>query len=74
MQKSKTHYVLVIDNDRDHILNICLQAALVPEVAKYIHKHKLAKAMDSLLDDLTVKSHELGFCEDPDCTYEKHAK
>ncbi len=73
--KSK-HYVLVMDEDRDKLLSIWMQCILeFPDTAKYfaafVHAHGLVDAQKELMKEFNEKNHEMGWCQDPDCTFNK---
>lgn len=75
MSKKADMYNLVIDADRDHVLSILVTAVISGdrEVAE-----KFARTMDSqgltdcfigLLEEFSHKNHDMGWCNDPECTY-----
>lgn len=70
MTDKQTHYVFLIDEDRDHVINIMQQAMLNDASAmRYIRKNNLEKVFMAMLEEISEKSHKLGFCDDPKCEY-----
>jgi hypothetical protein len=68
-----THFVLLIDKERELLLNIAFQSLVSqPNFASTMHHHGLAEVIDDFLEEMAIKSHELGFCDDPECEDKKH--
>jgi len=65
--KSET-YVLVMDRDRDRAMNALLNALTdeqVFELEQYFSERSIDFA--GFVAEVSKKSHDLGWCEDPNC-------
>lgn len=71
-KSTKKYYTLEMDEDRDRILNVIeTLASKNPGLIDYLIIKKLDKSYKGLLEEWNIKTHEAGFCKDPDCTYGK---
>jgi len=75
MKKSKTHFALAIDKDREHVLNIVFQAAIQdPGAMSYFIHNNLVSCLMDLTDEFSKSVHKMNWCQDPDCVHENHEK
>jgi len=67
-------YNLVIDKDRARVLKIMMTATVLNlPVIQHAHPDFPYEAMKEMYTEIAKKTHELGFCEDPNCSqYKKH--
>lgn len=67
-EKKSLAYILVIDKDRTDVLTVMASSTMkqLPQILK-AHPDFPVKALSNLLKELGVKTHERGWCLDPDC-------
>ena len=72
--KSK-HMVLVLDRDTYRAVNALHAIAITgPDIQKLVQdleQNHLINCLTKYLDEFSIKTHELGWCEDGKCTYNK---
>lgn len=68
MQKSTTHYTLLISKEREHMLNVAMQAAADNErFFPSLDKMGLLDEFKSFVTEFARIGHDMGFCDDPNC-------
>lgn len=77
--ESKDFYALVIDKDRDNVLQIILQAFSRIQAVGLPGSDpqdivRMNEAVKSLSEDIKRKHHEKGWCTDPNCSYKSRHK
>lgn len=77
--ESNDYYVLLIDKDRDELLNIMLQAmrhiqAIAPTHEDQQRVVTLNETIKTFGAEVAKKHHEKGWCSDPNCTYQHKKK
>lgn len=61
-------YTLVMDEPRDRVLNIMMQAAKKhPGYMRSLKAHGILEVEDALLGEIADSSHDAGMCDDPNC-------
>jgi len=77
-EKSTAVFNLVIDKDRNKVLNLVIGGYQQMDGGKYadilmrsLVAEGVAEVFLELLDELGEKVHDLGWCEDPDCQHYK---
>lgn len=75
---SDSHYMLLIDQDRDEALGLMLQIfsklnmqLIGIDGMGESQATRMKLALKGLTAELVKKHHEKGWCKDPDCRYEK---
>lgn len=64
-------FVLVIDKDRERILNFMLQSVDDnKEILSKIQKSGLIGEFFKMMEEINVRLHERGWCEDPTCSFD----
>lgn len=74
------HYVLVVDKQRDVLISCLVDAALKNPVGVAVFdllckQNKISpEEVNAFLKELSDKTHEMDWCDDPDCKYKKKEK
>lgn len=68
------HYALIIDKKRDMIIGVLMEALSLKDFMSFFHVklHNLGVTDDEILEflgELADKTHEMGWCDDPECVY-----
>ncbi len=70
MGTQSPHFVMVFDKEREHMLNLVFQAAKVDStLIPSLEHHHLGEVLVDFLKEISKKTHEAGFCDDPNCTH-----
>lgn len=71
------HYIIVVDKQRDVLLGCLVDAALKNPIGAAVfdmlcRQNKISpEEVNSFLQEMADKTHEMDWCDDPNCKYKK---
>lgn len=73
-QKKSESFALIIDKDRDFLLNIMYQASMDGGLQNEIDWYNLKDTLDSFILDMVSGSKKVTWCNNPECRNKEDGK